>query len=636
MPKPRHGKLRLSSENSWIFCPGNQVDPSQGIPLPDLSADCQYLLDTGQLFRGHSKFRRVYNARAQLQLRDCILPHVSAHGLRSLVAPPSLKSYSKLSSPDKLIWDEAYSEEYDGLSALPTWEVLTERESKHLSNGVKALPSMAIATIKYDSCNRPKRAKYRIVVLGNHDYHTRSREATAAPVMSQMELRLLTALAVSHKTVLKNCDVKQAFVQSSLRDTETYFVKPPVGCPKSSPDSYWKLLRSLYALRRAPKLWFEKLTAHLKSMGLKNSPNSPCLFIGTIIPGESPVYVGIYVDDIIYFSPSTSVEKKCESLLSTIGNVDFMGQVTHFLGIEFAWNTDTTGNLHVSLTQQSFVETLLDNLEITIESTSHFNTPYRSGQPIDSIPFMEMSSSDRDKLRLKYHSLVGSLNWLAHTTRPDLSRVVSLLAQHQSLPSPGHYKAALYVVKYLATTKQLGIYFSSFRESVLQSFLHFSLQQSLLSMSDTNWGPQDATLSNVNQDLPLFVSRSMSAFYIDLFCPLHWLSKRQTVTAASSAEAEIYATDECVRFLLDIVQLLNFLGVKDIFMPAPNLIYNDNKACVNWSKTYTSKGLQHIQKKENRVRENVSTRFVKICTVAGKTNLADLFTKEMKDTSHFV
>jgi hypothetical protein len=132
------------------------------------------------------------------------------------------------------------------------------------------------------------------------------------------------------------------------------------------------------------------------------------------------------------------------------------------------------------------------------------------------------------------------------------------LAQHQSLPSPGHYEAALYVVKYLATAKQLGIYFSSSRESVLQSFLHFPLQQSLLSMSDANWGPQDATLSNVNQDatlsnvnqdLPLFVSRSMSAFYIDLFGPLHWLSKRQTVMAASSAEAEIYATDECVRFL---------------------------------------------------------------------------------------
>lgn len=58
---------------------------------------------------------------------------------------------------------------------------------------------MVIATIKYDEFNHPKRAKYRIVVLGNLDYHNWSKEATAAPVMSQLELQILTALAISQK-----------------------------------------------------------------------------------------------------------------------------------------------------------------------------------------------------------------------------------------------------------------------------------------------------------------------------------------------------------------------------------------------------------------------------------------------------
>jgi len=71
---------------------------------------------------------------------------------------------------------------------------------------------MAIATIKYDEFNRPKRAKYRIVVLGNLDYHNWSRADTNAPVMSQLELRVLTSLAIANKRVLKNCDIKQAFV----------------------------------------------------------------------------------------------------------------------------------------------------------------------------------------------------------------------------------------------------------------------------------------------------------------------------------------------------------------------------------------------------------------------------------------
>jgi hypothetical protein len=128
----------------------------------------------------------------------------------------------------------------------------------------------------------------------------------------------------------------------------------------------------------------------------------------------------------------------------------------------------------------------------------------------------------------------------------------------------------------------------------------------------------------------------MSAYYIDLFGPLHRISKRQKVTAASSAEAEIYATDECVKFLLELDQILDFLGMKHLFMPNMNIIYNDNRACVQWSKKATTKGLQHIQMRENRVRENVANNFVSIHHVEGKKNIADIFTKEMRDTSHFV
>jgi hypothetical protein len=129
-------------------------------------------------------------------------------------------------------------------------------------------------------------------------------------------------------------------------------------------------------------------------------------------------------------------------------------------------------------------------------------------------------------------------------------------------------------------------------------------------MSDAYWGPEDASLSSTCSELPLFVSCSMSAYYIDLFGPLHWLSKRQSVTAGSSAEAEIHATDECVKFLLELDQLMDFLQVKHIFMPSTNIILNDNNACVNWSKKCTTKGLCHIQMRENWVRENVSQKFV--------------------------
>jgi hypothetical protein len=86
-------------------------------------------------------------------------------------------------------------------------------------------------------------------------------------------------------------------------------------------------------------------------------------------------------------------------------------------------------------------------------------------------------------------------------------------------------------------------------------------------MADTNWGPQDASQTTSIMELPLFASHSMSAFYVDCLGPLHWMLKRQTITAGSSAEAEIYATNECVKFLLELVQIYEFFGIKEIFMP---------------------------------------------------------------------
>jgi len=40
--------------------------------------------------------------------------------------------------------------------------------------------------------------------------------------------------------------------------------------------------------------------------------------------------------------------------------------------------------------------------------------------------------------------------------------------------------------------------------------------------------------------------------------------------------------------------------------------------------------------RENHIRENVEHQIVTIQHIGGKLNLADLFTKEMKDTANFV
>jgi hypothetical protein len=99
---------------------------------------------------------------------------------------------------------------------------------------------------------------------------------------------------------------------------------------------------------------------------------------------------------------------------------------------------------------------------------------------------------------------------------------------------------------------------------------------------------------------------------------MHWVSKQQAITARSTAEAEIYATDECTKALQHVSYLIDGLNLRNTYMKSPTTIYNDNKACVDWSHNLTTKGLRHIQIRENTIRENVENKFVQVKHVEGK------------------
>jgi hypothetical protein len=237
---------------------------------------------------------------------------VSAKNLHLLEAPTLLNHY-KLHPEDKATWDAAYKSEYDGLQNIDTWQTITEQEyedMKHLYKGI--MPTMAISTIKYDGKGNPVRAKYRIVALGNLDPHEWTKQDCFAPVMSQLELRLLTALAVRKKCILKTGDVTQAFCQSYLPEEEHYVCRPPPGCPLTPKGLYWHLKKTLYGLKRSPRHFYDLAKSILLKIGFKVHPASPCLFHGTLIPGQPPIYLGLYVDDFFYFSESREVEEKFE------------------------------------------------------------------------------------------------------------------------------------------------------------------------------------------------------------------------------------------------------------------------------------------------------------------------------------
>jgi len=204
-----------------------------------------------------------------------------------------------------------------------------------------------------------------------------------------------------------------------------------------------------------------------------------------------------------------------------------------------------------------------------------------------------------------------------------------MLATHQHKPTDSHILSAKHAIKYLKGTKNSGISFNSNTEDKLTSYLYFPVTLSKIQgISEGNWGPQDQSTPDTSKPLPeleLFKTRSISGHVVTLFGPLQWTSKRQKIT-------ELYATEECAKDLLHLRHIILDLELEEELLHKQTTMYNDNIACVLWSKNTTTKGLRHLQIRENTTRETISITIEHIC---GKIHPEDLFTKEDKYSEHF-
>eukprot|EP00957_Ditylum_brightwellii_P136679 10422771-Ditylum_brightwellii.AAC.1 len=142
------------------------------------------------------------------------------------------------------------------------------------------------------------------MALGNLDTNPWTKTDCFAPVLSQPELRLLLSLAAKLKVILQTADVSQAFCQSFLPPYKKYILRPPQGCFLTPPNHYFLLKKMLYGLKWSPRQWYKLAQKTLISLSLTQNKKSPCIFHGKPIPGKPPIYVGLYVDDIVFFSES--------------------------------------------------------------------------------------------------------------------------------------------------------------------------------------------------------------------------------------------------------------------------------------------------------------------------------------------
>ena len=154
--------------------------------------------------------------------------------------------------------------------------------------------------------------------------------------------------------------------------------------------------------------------------------------------------------------------------------------------------------------------------------------------------------------KIKYHEAISSLNYCAVTTHPDISFLVSLLAQFMENPGRIHWKAVKWVFQYLLGTENWRLTYGTTEEG-------------LESYTDTDGSLQEHC--HVISKYAFLVNGGA----------ISWSSRKQSLITLFTAKSEYIAATYATKEALWLWQI-----VDEIFQPLekPVTLYSDSQSTI--------------------------------------------------------
>lgn len=494
---------------------------------------------------------------------------------------PSLRYAMNSSEAEK--WKSAIDKEITALTNLRCWDVI-ERPT-----GKKILHSKFVLKKKRNGDGTIVKYKARLVVCGNED--TENVEENFSPVIDFTLVKLFLAIAVQRKWFIRQMDFENAFVNGNL-DREVIVEFPKYVYPDDvRRTSVMRLRKSLYGLREAPKIWYELLSTTLKSYGLVEMRNAPCVFT------KQGVVVMCYVDDILIMS---NLESEIDSLAEVVGRnlkTKDLGRPSHFLGMDFIW-TDSGSLL---MRQTKLITALLSNTRM--ESCNGISSPLTTS--------VDLSIKDQNPIdeSFDYRSVIGSILYLAVKTRPDIAVAASMLAQHVESPSRVQQGGAKRVLRYLKATKDAALIISPGDGNQLSAYV------------DSSWGGE-----------PGFGRKSRSGIIIKYGnAAVYTASVLQKCTALSSTEAEFIALSESSKTIVWLRKVLTEFGITQ----KATIVHQDNVGSIYWATGNTASEFakrKHVDIRYHYVVEKVKYGEITLTKTPTEEMQSDFLTKVLHPT----
>ncbi len=215
--------------------------------------------------------------------------------------------------------------------------------------------------------------------------------------------------------------------------------------------------------------------------------------------------------------------------------------------------------------------------------------------------------------------MIGKLNYLAQTTKPDIMYAKHQLTKYSSNLCEPHGEAALYLVRYLKKSCDIGIRFRPDPDKGFECYCNADF--SVL------WNKQ------FTRHVPSTVeSRSgWVVFYAD--CPIIWASKLQTQVALLTTEAEYIMILQSLRDVLPIMFLIQEMKEKgfQVICTQPYIyckVFEDNSGALEpaWLPKLRPR-TKHINVCYHHFRKHVQNGLINIFPVGTKDQTADVLTK---------
>ena len=370
-----------------------------------------------------------------------------------------------------------------------------------------------------------------------------------------------------------------------------------------------KLLRNVYGQKQAGRVWNQFMDM-MKNIGFMPSKFDPCLYY------RGDVILLVYIDDCIVFGPTAqAIDQLVTDLRSCPQKftVDDQGDVGDFLGIQIKRQED--GSVHLS--QPHLIDSILNDLHLQPDSK------HKTTLAVTSSLLHKDTDGPNMQPEFHYHSVIGKLNFLEKSTRPDISVSVHQCARFSESPKKSHAEAVKRIGQYLLATRDKGIIIHPNKSRQFDCWVDADFAG--------NWHQADAHSDPM-------IAKSHSGWIVRFAgTPITWASKMQTITAMSTTEAEYIALSTSLREVIPLMGLLmearaHGVLIDDLPPKVHCTVFEDNSGALELARLPKIRPrTKHINQSYHHFREHVERKEILIEATPPEQQIADILNKPLAE-----